>query len=500
MAVAAIDAADERSGINVARDDPYRLARLYLRLHHHHDHRATLVCQGDAWLAWDGHRWHDLSEDLENRLFRTARSEFERCNRKAMELYNALPQHGRDGERPPTVQKVERRMIGNIRLALEAIVRIPGEQPRPSWLEGAGPGPAHEILAFPNALVHLPRFAAGRDDYGIDPTPRFFSTHCIPFDFDPAAAKPALWLEFLKQILGDDPQAQELLQEWFGLCLTADTSQQKILMLVGPPRSGKGTIGRVLTELLGPDQVASLSFSSLPSQFGAESLIGKTLAVAGDARLSGRVDQAALVERLLSISGEDRITIDRKYRPAWEGTLPSRLMLLSNELPELRDASLALANRLLIIELKRSFLGQEDTELTRKLLSERSGILLWAIEGWKRLQERGHFVSPESSQGAMAALKSLSSPISAFVDECCRLGPEQRITVKRLFEAYRWWCYQQSKKPLDQSRFGQQLHAAVPSVENKRLRDGSNAGKRTSYYTGIALQPGVLPSSEEQAS
>jgi putative DNA primase/helicase len=302
------------------------------------------------------------------------------------------------------------------------------------------------------------------------------------------------WLGFLDQILGDDPQAKDLLQEWFGYRLTADTAQQKILMLVGPTRSGKGTIGRVQAGLLGPENVASLSFSSLPSQFGAESLIGKTLAVAGDARLSGRVDQAALVERLLSISGEDRIAIDRKYRAPWEGTLPTRLMLLSNELPELRDASLALANRLLIVALRRSFLGREDRELTGTLLAERPGILLWAIAGWRRLQERGSFVSPESSQGAMVALKDLSSPLSVFVAECCLLGPERRITVERLYEAYKLWCYRQGTQLLDRSRFGQQLRAAAPGVENKRLREGPNSEKKVSCYVGITLQPGVLPS------
>jgi len=34
------------------------------------------------------------------------------------------------------------------------------------------------------------------------------------------------------------------LQDWFGYTLSPDTSQQKMLMIVGPTRSGKGTIGR----------------------------------------------------------------------------------------------------------------------------------------------------------------------------------------------------------------------------------------------------------------
>ena len=152
------------------------------------------------------------------------------------------------------------------------------------------------MLAFPNALVHLPGFAAGNDDDRIEPTPRFFSTHCLPFDFDPMAPAPPRWLEFLHQVLGDDVEAKNLLQEWFGYCLLPDTSQQKILMLVGPTRSGKGTVGRVLAGLLGPESVAGPSFGTLAGQFGAQSLVGKSLAVVGDARLSPQTDYVAILE------------------------------------------------------------------------------------------------------------------------------------------------------------------------------------------------------------
>jgi putative DNA primase/helicase len=48
--------------------------------------------------------------------------------------------------------------------------------------------------------------------------------------------------------LADDVEAIETLQEWCGYCLTTDTRQQKIFLVVGPKRSGKGTIARVLTK------------------------------------------------------------------------------------------------------------------------------------------------------------------------------------------------------------------------------------------------------------
>lgn len=256
-------------------------------------------------------------------------------------------------------------------------------------------------------------------------------------------------------------------------------------MVIGPTRSGKGTIGRVLSALLGAENVAGPSFASLATNFGGQSLIGKALAVVGDARLSGRSDQAVIVERLLSISGEDRITVDRKHRLASTGTLPTRLMLLSNEVPELRDASLALANRLLILKLTRTFLGREDTELTSRLMAELPGILTWAVAGWARLHGRKAFVMPESGRSALRTMEELSSPVSAFVDDCCEVDPQHEVISQQLHEAYQRWCEQRRKRPLDHARFGRDLFSAVASVRSVRRKV---ADKKVPHYLGIALR------------
>ena len=75
----------------------------------------------------------------------------------------------------------------------------------------------------------------------------------------------------------------------------------KILLLVGPTRAGKGVIARILGALVGAENVAGPTLSSLNGDFGLAPLLGKTLAVVSDARLNGR-GAHVVVERLLSIS------------------------------------------------------------------------------------------------------------------------------------------------------------------------------------------------------
>ena len=89
-------------------------------------------------------------------------------------------------------------------------------------------------------------------------------------------------------------------------------------------------------------------------------------------------------------------------------------MLLTNELPKLTDSSGALPGRMILLRLTQSWYGNEDTALTDRLLAELPGILLWAIAGWQRLRDRGHFVQPDAGKELIGELADLASPVGAF--------------------------------------------------------------------------------------
>jgi putative DNA primase/helicase len=292
-------------------------------------------------------------------------------------------------------------------------------------------------------------------------------------------------LQYLEELWPDDPESIEALQLWFGYCLTPDTRQHKLLALIGAKRSGKTTIGRVMRAMVGKDSAAAPTLSSLASQFGLWPLVGKTLAVIGDARLSGRQDAAIIVERLLSITGEDAITIDRKCLPLITMTFPTRLVILSNEIPRLADASGTLASRMIVLRLARSWYGKEDKTLVDALMSELPGILWWAIQGWQRLQELGALLQPESAAGLMAQMQESASPVGTFVRDECRRDPEETVSRADLYAAYREWCEEHGhKRVLDEAGFGRDLRAAVPELGDSQHRV---LGKPVRYYAGLAL-------------
>jgi putative DNA primase/helicase len=373
-----------------------------------------------------------------------------------------------------------RNKVADVFAALAALTHTPPEAETPSWLElRDGDPPAHELVAVGNGLLHVPT----RQLYVH--TPRLLNTVGVPFSYDEQAAAPERWLSFLGELWPDDSEAIAALQEWFGYVIAGDTRKHKILFLLGPMRSGKGTIARVIRELIGHANCCGPTLASLGTNFGLQPLIGKSLAIVADARL-GAANTNVVVERLLSISGEDALTIDRKYRDHWSGKLDTRFMLLSNELPTLGDASGAIATRFVILTLTESFLGREDHDLTEKLLADLPGILNWSLDGLDRLGVKDRFTEPISSRDAIVALRDSVSPISAFVRERCVRGSDHEVAVDRLYQEWRDWCLDQGRDhPGTKATFAKNLYTVAPEVHRVRPRV---QGERPYRYTGIALR------------
>lgn len=441
------------------RKAPFNMARVYARRFRVGDAPGILCWNGDFY-AWDGNRWGKL---LANAIRAALYWWLDRCI---------------DTEGGPI--KPNSRLVSDVEDALraETHVSLAGE---PAMLTGSPlDGDPSDYLVAENGLLDL------RTRTQLPPCVHLFSTTVLPIEFRADAGKPLQWLAFLEGIF-EDRESINLLQEWFGLViLTSDTSHQKALLIVGPKRSGKGTILRVFQSLVGAANSCSPTLGILGTHFGLESLIGKRAAFITDARMSGRADIAAIAEAILRTTGEDSVTVPRKHRTDWSGTLTVRFTVATNELPALADASAALSSRFLILRMTKSFYGKEDHDLTNRLLSELPAILLWAMDGLDRLRARGRFIQPASSQELVDELESLSSPVTMFAREKCSLDPIGEITIADLYRHWCDWCREQGRDhPGTASDFGRKLKAAFPGIRTFQPR---RDGRQVRCYGGIRLR------------
>jgi len=441
---------------------PMAVARELLESHYLREGELTLHHWRGGWWVWRKSHW----AEIEQRAMQAA----------AYQFTEHAVYAGGGGELQPFAPN--RRKIGDLLDALAAIVHLAEGVPMPGFLDSRDYDGL--LVSCANGLLDV----GGREL--LPHTPLFFNATSVPFDYDPAATRTVRWQRFLGDLWPRDLFSSAALQEWFGYVISGRLDLHKILLLVGPTRAGKGVISRILGALVGVENVAGPTLSSLNGDFGLAPLLGKTLAVVSDARLNAR-GAHVVVERLLSISGEDTLTVNRKHRDQWTGKLPTRLMVCSNELPQLGDASMAIAGRFVPLLLSASWYGREDHELEPALQEELPGILNWSLDGLKRLTVAGKFTRPPGAEEAIVALQDLASPVAAFVRDRCVRGPEHEVEVDELYVAWRAWADDNGHVRSTKQVFGRDLRAAVPGL--KVTRPGGHSDRdRARVYVGVGLR------------
>lgn len=459
---------------------PRAAARAVLRSVYYTDCGDSVVCGSrrlvrwnGEWHLYNGRSWDEVSKEkiragvyscLDDATYQRA------ITRRGVVRFQSVPWNP------------NKTRVNDVVDSMSAYCYLPESMSQPSWIrEGVS---AQGWVSMANCLLNV------QTEETRDHESDLFTSYAIPFDYDPDAQCPR-WLGFLESIWPDDKESKALLQEWFGYVLTGRTDLQKFMLIKGASRGGKGVIGRVLGKLLGgTTNVTGPTFSDFQERFGLSSSIGKPLAIIGDARNHGKIDMnGAVLQKILSIVGEDVITIDRKHKDAWSGIMSTRIMMMTNVMPSFRDSSSALLNRLLLLVTTESFAGREDLSLEPDLEKELPGICVWAMEGIRNLKaNQWRFTVPVASAAVLQELGDQLNPVGLFIHECLDQGDDLRVTTDFLYAQYVAWCGEVGVGPLSHHGFGAKLKEQLPRVKDGRMPTQAGPDSRKRCYTGISLR------------
>jgi P4 family phage/plasmid primase-like protien len=260
----------------------------------------------------------------------------------------------------------------------------------------------------------------------------------LPFAYDPSAEAEA-WGEFLGGRLGD---SWPFLQEFAGYCLTTDTSHEVALWLLGEGGTGKSTFIEGVLAICG-DRAGRLGLSDIErSSFALENVVGKTLLTATE-QPSMYIKQVDILNTL--ISGEV-LSINRKNKPIVDVRTTAKLLWAMNSEPKMREEGNGIFRRVQIVKFP-PLEGPPNPLIKERIMKlEPPGILNWAIEGLRRLRERGYFVIPEATRVAVEEFEKANDPPAQFLEEMCERG-DFRTPRKELYNVYRRWCIAFGYKP-----------------------------------------------------
>jgi putative DNA primase/helicase len=268
--------------------------------------------------------------------------------------------------------------------------------------------------------------------------------------------------------LAEAPQLVEILRMWVGepywltlVELVGYTTivfrypLNKAFMLLGQGSNGKSTFLRMLRDILGKHNVASVplqAFTNLDYRFLWTRLVGKLVNIFAD------LPKVALsytgVFKVLT--GEDCLDFDRKGRePIGCYTNYAKMVFSANELPETKDLTHAFFRRWVLVEFPNVFPedpGWYDKNITQEL---RDTALTIGLEAMREVLERRAFTGETYAKERWL---EESDQIYKFIRVLEKLNlakrdPKGRVEEKTLYRLYIAWAELEGVEPLDKKVF-----------------------------------------------
>jgi len=249
-----------------------------------------------------------------------------------------------------------------------------------------------------------------------------------------------------------------VIDQFSGLLLTSDISNQKMLAFIGRPGCGKSTIAEVWGKVLG-EMAIRKDLSDLTGdrfRFIGKSLTGRTLVHFDEVDIK-RSEMGANLGNLIT---GDRFAVERKGKdedPSSKNKL--KCVLTANSLPS--SAEVGVYRRMILIEFRNSFYdnGEADLKLPAKLEAESSGILNRMLVGLADIRKMGSFTVIAGHEDAIEEYKISSDTIAEFLDEHFEPGGvNSSVSSTVVFNTYvKWLGQNRGRMTLTPQRFGQML-------------------------------------------
>lgn len=262
-------------------------------------------------------------------------------------------------------------------------------------------------------------------------------------------------LGFLEEVLPAD--AVEFALELVGYCIYPGNPFRKAVLALGPGANGKSTFLNTVKALIGPEFCSSVPLQTLAeNRFAGAELYGKAANIAGD--LDARAIKRS--DLFKTITGGDAVHAERKFAHPFTFVSWALPLFSANEPPLSSDQTEAWFDRWIILPFNRRFGPDEiDPGLGAKLTAptELEALLVFAVEGLRRLMDRGRFELPASIGTAQESYRERLDTVAGFVGERCTFDPECWLPKPELYRTYKEWATEGGRYALSAATFNEHL-------------------------------------------
>ena len=264
----------------------------------------------------------------------------------------------------------------------------------------------------------------------------------MPVNYIPNASEPTLFLGLMEKVFKGNEEQYNLMQEVFGCCLLNNYKYQSIIYLLGDGGNGKGTVVKILTYLLGNDNVSSATLNQLTDHTNVEYYLallhGKKANICGDVS-SKKIENTENIKKLSS--NTDKISARLPFGSPFDFINTAKLIFAMNKMPKKDAFTTGDKRRDIIISFDNHIADtKEDIKGFAEVIrdsGEMPGVLNWAIEGLKRLERNQKFSDKRTIAQRGLGYDMKTNPMKYFVDDCIEIDPMGGVIPNiAVYEAY----------------------------------------------------------------
>lgn len=337
--------------------------------------------------------------------------------------------------------------------------------------------PSKEYINFNNGILNI------RTNKLLPHTPEFRFVQKLPINYNPKAKCPKI-LDFFRDVC--KAKDIDVIQEMFGYTLYRSYEVNAAFILYGTGRNGKGVTLKLLRSMLGRHNIVSRKLHEITSDVFAKADLYGALA-----NICGEMDDKVLTEtaNLKELTGGDIVTAQRKYFGSFQFENYAKLIFNTNRIPKTKDGSFGFYDRMRIIEFTKIYNSSNpntDSKLFEKLNneSEMEGLIVWALEGLKRLLASNKISGDESLNEMGESYDEAVNFVFNWLKDNLQLSDreEDYIIAKDMHDIFNRECLETNKPQIPYITFTKQLFGVVRNMSGLQRRKTINGVKKTVYY------------------
>lgn len=316
-----------------------------------------------------------------------------------------------------------------------------------------------------------------------------YLTYQLGYEYDENARAPR-FERFVSEVFVKEGTTETdedlcyLYQAALGLSMTNDTRHEAMFFLSGSGGNGKTVVISIIQALLN-GMACSVDFSTIgqPGNYDLADVQGKRVIFSTESERGGKAAEG-YIKRI--VSGE-RINARAIYGKPFEFKSTAKIWWAMNDKPIIEDTGNAIWRRMKLIPFNRIFSDTEkDVDLLSKLLGELPGILNFALDGLRRLRQRGRLPESAAVNDAIREYRHESNTVAQWKDERTVVTPTANTPASTLYEDYRIWSDQNGRKAFNSTNFGKELkRLGIAKRENARHSEGLDEKQCHRYSLGL---------------